>query len=312
MASHNSVRCNLCLKDNFRGKRFKCLLCSDYDLCATCYEASATTTRHTRKHPMQYILTSSNSGVTCNSCFKDNFRGMRFKCLICYDYDLCASCYKASATTTRHTTEHPMQYILTRSNFGVTCDSCLKDNFRGKRFKCLICSNYDLCATCYEASAATTRHTRKHPMQCILTRSDFDGEADTESQESHIDRYEFQEMDDDAAFGFGGFREALFRDDGPTLSLPPDFRSENSDYDETNYDDFFDPNASGNVETDSESQESENDLSFGRFGDFLNQELLSDHVCPTSPLPSDFFPGNSQNTATNYDDFFDSIASGNC
>lgn len=57
---------------------------------------------------------------------------------------------------------------------GVSCDSCLKGNFRGKRYKCLICYDYDLCATCYEAGATNTRHTTDHPMQCILTRSDFD------------------------------------------------------------------------------------------------------------------------------------------
>lgn len=69
---------------------------------------------------------------------------------------------------------------------GVSCDSCLKGNFRGRRYKCLICYDYDLCATCYEAGATTTRHTTEHPMQCILTRSDFDlyygGEALTVEQ----------------------------------------------------------------------------------------------------------------------------------
>lgn len=62
---------------------------------------------------------SSSSGVSCDSCLKENFRGRRYKCLICYDYDLCATCYEAGATTTRHTTEHPMQCILTRSDFGM-------------------------------------------------------------------------------------------------------------------------------------------------------------------------------------------------
>ncbi|XP_065331845.1 E3 ubiquitin-protein ligase KCMF1-like isoform X2 [Cloeon dipterum] len=57
---------------------------------------------------------------------------------------------------------------------GVSCDSCLKGNFRGRRYKCLICYDYDLCATCYESGATTTRHTTDHPMQCILTRSDYE------------------------------------------------------------------------------------------------------------------------------------------
>lgn len=57
---------------------------------------------------------------------------------------------------------------------GVSCDSCLKGNFRGRRYKCLICYDYDLCAQCYEHGATTTRHTSEHPMQCILTRNDFD------------------------------------------------------------------------------------------------------------------------------------------
>lgn len=56
---------------------------------------------------------------------------------------------------------------------GVSCDSCLKNNFRGRRYKCLICIDYDLCAACYESGATTIQHTTEHPMQCILSRSDF-------------------------------------------------------------------------------------------------------------------------------------------
>jgi hypothetical protein len=52
-------------------------------------------------------------------------------------------------------------------------NSCLKGNFKGRRYKCLICYDYDLCSTCYESGATTSRHTADHPMQCILTRNDF-------------------------------------------------------------------------------------------------------------------------------------------
>jgi len=55
---------------------------------------------------------------------------------------------------------------------GVSCDSCMRSNFRGRRFKCLICYDYDLCSSCFEQGASTPRHSASHPMQCILTRSD--------------------------------------------------------------------------------------------------------------------------------------------
>ncbi|CAF0855112.1 unnamed protein product [Adineta ricciae] len=57
---------------------------------------------------------------------------------------------------------------------GVSCDACHKSNFCYKRFKCLICFDYDLCSTCYEQDNISSQHTTEHPMQCIITRQDFD------------------------------------------------------------------------------------------------------------------------------------------
>ncbi|CAF2085403.1 unnamed protein product [Rotaria magnacalcarata] len=57
---------------------------------------------------------------------------------------------------------------------GVSCDACGKSNFRSKRFKCLTCYDYDLCSTCREQGEISSNHTKEHPMQCILTRPDFD------------------------------------------------------------------------------------------------------------------------------------------
>ena len=49
---------------------------------------------------------------------------------------------------------------------GVSCDACGKSNFRSKRYKCLICYDYDLCSTCYEQGEASSHHSNEHPMQC--------------------------------------------------------------------------------------------------------------------------------------------------
>lgn len=63
---------------------------------------------------------------------------------------------------------------MTSRHEGVSCDACLKSNFKGKRYKCLKCYDYDLCASCFENSAASPRHTPDHPMQCILTKADLE------------------------------------------------------------------------------------------------------------------------------------------
>lgn len=69
---------------------------------------------------------------------------------------------------------------------GVRCDACSRTNFRGKRYKCLICFDYDLCETCYEEGVTDTVHKTEHAVQCILTPQDYDlyygGEAAEQPQ----------------------------------------------------------------------------------------------------------------------------------
>lgn len=47
---------------------------------------------------------------------------------------------------------------VTTNHVGITCDGCKKYNFVGKRYKCLVCDDYDLC----EACEGTNEH--QHPM----------------------------------------------------------------------------------------------------------------------------------------------------
>ena len=80
------------------------------------------------------------TGVSCDYCMKSNFRGRRYKCLICYDYDLCAECYESNATSTRHTTQHAVQCILTRSMIEVSYGSGSGSPRQYQSFTCPYCS----------------------------------------------------------------------------------------------------------------------------------------------------------------------------
>ncbi len=47
----------------------------------------------------------------------------------------------------------------------------MRTNFPGRRYKCLLCDNYDLCGICYDIDAESQNHKNTHPMQCILTEA---------------------------------------------------------------------------------------------------------------------------------------------
>lgn len=50
----------------------------------------------------------------------------------------------------------------------ICCDGCQRQNFYGRRFKCLRCVNYDLCGDCYDIHMETQEHSIDHPMQLLV------------------------------------------------------------------------------------------------------------------------------------------------
>ncbi|CAH8502827.1 unnamed protein product [Schistosoma turkestanicum] len=66
---------------------------------------------------------------------------------------------------------------------GVTCNGCARRDFRFRRYKCLVCRDYDLCGSCFDSQLENEKHFSFHPMQCLITKADHDvfysGESST-------------------------------------------------------------------------------------------------------------------------------------
>ncbi|KAH8876938.1 E3 ubiquitin-protein ligase [Schistosoma japonicum] len=63
---------------------------------------------------------------------------------------------------------------MSNKHVGVTCNGCSRRDFRFRRYKCLICRDYDLCGTCFDSHQETEKHLNSHPMQCLITKADHD------------------------------------------------------------------------------------------------------------------------------------------
>lgn len=110
----------------------------------------------------------------CDLCDK-NISGTRWKCLECPDFDTCQDCWSeikkqhAGHRFVRIKDDALVQPFISRAihtHPGVLCDGPLctkkKSPIKGDRYKCTICSDFDLCAGCEVYPA--TQHNSTHPM----------------------------------------------------------------------------------------------------------------------------------------------------
>uniref|UniRef100_A0A915ADI7 RING-type E3 ubiquitin transferase n=2 Tax=Parascaris univalens TaxID=6257 RepID=A0A915ADI7_PARUN len=99
-------------------------------------------------------MSSVHDGVSCDGCMAPNFSGDRYKCLRCYDFDLCARCYEEERSEGRsetrnirdssdeHQPTHPMQCIMTQQDFELTYQGDQSHNWDKWRvviFTCPVC-----------------------------------------------------------------------------------------------------------------------------------------------------------------------------
>ncbi|OZC05242.1 zinc finger, ZZ type [Onchocerca flexuosa] len=100
-------------------------------------------------------MSSVHEGVSCDGCMAPNFAGDRYKCLRCYDFDLCSRCYMEERSTEvssenrtfretneEHSPSHPMQCIMTQQDFELAYHSDQThswDRLRVVIFTCPVC-----------------------------------------------------------------------------------------------------------------------------------------------------------------------------
>ena len=131
-----SARCIGCVSASLSGEFYKCLQCSNYELCPACFEKRHESRGHISGHAFVRFLTlgelfgeeisradvtleklkvkfkdEKHERVTCDGCDTEPIIGLRFKCDHCYDYDLCINCIEGGKISKNHDKTHSMVLI---------------------------------------------------------------------------------------------------------------------------------------------------------------------------------------------------------
>uniref|UniRef100_A0A914XU38 ZZ-type domain-containing protein n=1 Tax=Panagrolaimus superbus TaxID=310955 RepID=A0A914XU38_9BILA len=94
----------------------------------------------------------------CDSCQTSPIFGSRYKCNECDNFDLCEECYsidKFGVANTSHNEAHSVKMILSNldekaySVHTQCCNGCKTPKYPGNRYKCKVCSDFNLCERCH-------------------------------------------------------------------------------------------------------------------------------------------------------------------
>jgi len=100
-----------------------------------------------------------HGNVKCDGCGVHPIVGVRYKCTVCRDFDLCATCESKDLHPVSHALLKIKEAPRSDIHHGITCDGCQVSPIEGVRYKCTVCNDYDLCSTC----EAKNQHPPNHP-----------------------------------------------------------------------------------------------------------------------------------------------------
>lgn len=143
-----SKKCHICTQE-FNCYIYHCLICkNDFKVCSNCFEKRRSDGVHAPNHPVVRCEEDFNGGelfgiqitsdqmnietfeqtfkdqvhanVKCDCCSSEPIKGLRFKCDVCFDYDVCLKCFKAKRETKSHKSkDHPMVVIGKTESFEI-------------------------------------------------------------------------------------------------------------------------------------------------------------------------------------------------
>jgi len=97
------ITCNQCNQELTRSIacRYRCLVCTDFDICERCYISDYNPKKHSMFHKVVCMR------FKCRSC-KGYIVGTRFNCTVCPDFDLCLGCFHSETYPASHNNSHQM------------------------------------------------------------------------------------------------------------------------------------------------------------------------------------------------------------
>ena len=167
--------CEYCKKRISDGYQYKCLECDAYYLCNQCFEKRRSNYSHEKGHKMirydekttlfgkkfkdyevnldnlkKHFKDEIHQDIKCNICNKEPIKGLRFKCDICFDFNVCENC--VSKSLGRHKKGHPLLAIcktfsseIEYDQIEIDEDKWLGEGAFGKVYKAKFKKNFVAC-----------------------------------------------------------------------------------------------------------------------------------------------------------------------